>query len=69
MKAREYQQKLNRVIEILLGHNLAFMKIPLTVLGIDIGYTAEPAHMPDKAEADEILKKLEQTEFAHEAQL
>ena len=56
MKAREYQQKLNRVIEILLGHNLAFMKIPLTVLGIDIGYTAEPAHMPDKAEADEILK-------------
>ena len=42
-----------------MDENLAGWKLPLTLMGIDVGYTVAPAIMPDKAQTEEILKKLE----------
>lgn len=59
-KAQECQHKLNRLIDVLSGNNLATWKIPLTLLGIDVGYTVAPAQMPTQKKIDEIIQKLDQ---------
>ena len=58
-KALEYQHKLNRFIDVMLGGNLARWKTPLMLLGIDIGYTVAPAKMPSEDDIKEVIKKLE----------
>ncbi len=66
--ARKCQNKLNRVIELLLryNHNFAYWKLPLTALGIDVGHTVAPSKIPDAAEAKSIIDELLKTEFANE---
>ena len=63
-KALEEQTKLNQVINILLPMNIAFWKLPLIGLGIDVGYTVAPQKMPTKEETKEVLDKLMKTAYA-----
>ncbi len=67
-EALEHQHRLNNYIECLLGQGktMAGWKVPLTLLGIDLGYTVAPARMPSKEEIAEIMGKLEQAGFAWE---
>ncbi len=57
------QKKMNRVIEALSGGNMASWKVPMELMGIDIGYTVAPAKLPTKEEKDAIAKALAETEF------
>ncbi len=61
--AIETQMKMNRVIEAMLGGNMARWKVPMEMMGIDMGYTIAPAHLPTKEERDAIEKALAQTDF------
>ena len=54
-KAKELQRKLNSVIDIPLGRNLAYWKAVMTCMGFDMGYTLAPQKMPT-AEEIAILK-------------
>lgn len=65
-EAKKYQQKLNRLIDVLLGNNLATWKSPLEMLGIDPGHTVFPAIMPDKKQVADIIEKLTAHGFAEE---
>ncbi len=60
-KALEYQHRLNNLIDVLAGTNMATWKTPLTLLGIDIGYTVAPAKMPTDKEIADIIEKLKTT--------
>lgn len=60
-EALEYQHKLNSLVEILAGNNMATWKTPLTLLGIDVGYTVAPAKMPSEKEIADIIEKLKLT--------
>ena len=57
-EAREYQQKLNKLIDIGLGHNLAHWKAFMTVLGYDMGTTMFPAKNVSEDELRELKDKL-----------
>lgn len=57
--ALAYQHKLNRFIDCMLGSNLAKWKTPLTLLGIDVGYTVAPAKMPTADDVKTLMQKLE----------
>lgn len=57
-EARKNQYRLNRLIDTIVGSNKAAWKIPLTLLGIDPGYTVPPAAMPTEFREKEILDKL-----------
>lgn len=57
--ALDYQHKLNRVIDVLVGNGMAYWKAALELLGIDPGYTVMPAHVPTGDEVKLILEKLE----------
>ena len=61
--AMEIQNKMNRVIEALIGGNMARWKVPMELMGIDMGYTVAPAHLPTKEEKDAIVKALADTDF------
>ena len=54
-----YQHKMNRIIDVLVGRNLAGWKAPLSLLDIDPGYTVAPAQMPTENEVKDIIAKLE----------
>ncbi len=58
-EALNYQHKLNRCIDVLLGSNIAKWKSILTVLDIDPGYTVDPARMPSESEVREVIALLE----------
>lgn len=58
-EALKYQHKLNRLIDIMLGSNMARWKSVLTALDIDPGYTVDPAKMPSESEVREIISLLE----------
>lgn len=60
-EALKNQHKLNRLVDTLLGNNLATWKSALTVLDIDPGYTVAPARMPSAEEAANIIKNLQET--------
>ncbi len=61
--AMAIQMKMNRVIEALLGGNMARWKVAMELMGFDMGYTVAPAHLPTKEEKEEIAKKLAETDF------
>ncbi len=65
-EALEYQHKLNNVIDLLLGNNLATWKVPLKLLDIDIGYTVAPAAMPDGEKSKKILDDLQTIGYLEE---
>lgn len=67
-QALHKQNQLNRVIDFLLryNHNFAYWKLPLKVLGIDVGYTVKPSKLPDSDEIENVLTKLLETQFAKE---
>lgn len=67
-QALHKQNQLNRVIDFLLSynHNFAYWKLPLKVLGIDVGYTVKPSKLPDSDEIENVLTKLLETQFAKE---
>lgn len=58
------QTELNKVINILLSMNMAYWKIPLIGLGIDVGYTVAPQKMPTAEETEKILDDLMKTAYA-----
>ena len=58
-KALEYQHKLNRVVDLLTNGNLAKWKVPLILLGIDIGYTVAPSKVPTEEDIKRIITGLE----------
>ncbi len=62
-EALKMQHKLNDIIDIFLGKNLATWKVGMLMQDIDIGYTVAPAIMPDKDQIDEILKKMEEAGY------
>ena len=61
--AREKQQKLNTMIPIALGKNLAYWKAVMTTMGYDMGYTVAPCIMPTEEEIADLKKKLEAIGF------
>ena len=68
-EARKYQKHMNRLIDRLLGNNLAYWKVPLQLLGIDTGYTVAPAKMPTDEEIKTLLKDLKDMGYAEELKL
>lgn len=60
-RAREEQNKLNEMINIVLGNNLAYWKGVMTLMGFDMGYTVEPQKMPDEKDLILLKEKLEKT--------
>lgn len=65
-EALEYQHKLNRLIDVLLGSNISNWKLPLELLGIDPGYTVAPAKLPDEERKNEIFDRLKKCGCAEE---
>ena len=63
-EAQKYQHRLNRIIDILQYKNRATWKLPLTMLGIDIGYTVAPTKMPDEEETNNIINQLKNCEIS-----
>ena len=53
------QNKLNRLVDAVLGNNLATWKAVMDVIGIDPGHTVAPAQMPSKEKMAGIIKQLE----------
>ncbi len=62
-KASAYQDKLNSVINILIGHNIAYWKAALTVMGFDMGYTVAPAKAVTESDLKQIESKLKEINF------
>lgn len=58
-EALNCQRRLNRLIDILAGSNMAKWKSVLTVLDIDSGYTVSPARIPLETQVQEIIALLE----------
>ena len=57
--ALAYQHKMNRIIDVLVGNNIAKWKASLKLVGIDPGHTVAPAKMPTENEVKELFVKLE----------
>ena len=60
-KARELQRRLNSVIDIPLGRNLAYWKAVMTCMGFDMGYTLRPQQLPTEEELAILKAKLKAT--------
>ena len=58
--AKKYQDKLNSVIDIVFGKNLAYWKAIMSIMGYDMGYTVEPQIIPDEHEYSEMEKRLKE---------
>lgn len=59
-EALEHQHHLNRVVDVMLGNNIATWKCLLELIDIDPGYTVAPAAMPDAKRKAEIFSRLEE---------
>lgn len=68
-EAQKNQHRLNRLIDVLVGNNMAGWKVPLKLLDIDPGHTVEPARLPDDAKVNDILCKIKALGYDEEIKL
>ena len=61
--AREFQDTLNSFIDIFIGHNIAYWKAALTLVGFDMGYTVAPAKPVTPEDISLIESKLKAAGF------
>lgn len=61
--ALQAQRKLNDIIGVLLGNNMAGWKDAMTVMGYDMGYTVYPARLRTKEEVAKLKEDLEKINF------
>ncbi|MBO5926565.1 MAG: dihydrodipicolinate synthase family protein [Clostridia bacterium] len=61
--ARKKQFECNKIVNVLVGNNIACWKYPLKFLGIDPGHIVEPGILPSPEKEKEIKAKLEEVGF------
>lgn len=57
-EARFYQQKLNKLIDVGIGHNIAYWKEFMSVMGYNMGTTMFPAKKVTKEEFEDLKNKI-----------
>ncbi len=60
---REKQAKLNKIIDIALGHNIGYWKAIMTTRGFDMGYTVAPATQWTSEDLAALKAKLDEAGF------